>query len=109
MLAYPLWGYGAAPKLSRVKADEIAQMRRTLPHRYRVVRVDVTAAHSLTVQDLEGSSIPQISRAADKYDIRTVSAVIGHKHTSTTLEVYAHLLPNATAVAVGHIARRLVR
>lgn len=40
-------------------------------------------------------------------DIRTVSAVVGHKHTSTTLEVYAHLMPNATARAVDVIAKRL--
>jgi site-specific recombinase XerD len=40
-------------------------------------------------------------------DVRTVAAVLGHKHATTTLRTYSHVMPGATEAAVETITRRL--
>ena len=39
-----------------------------------------------------------------KVDLKTVSAILGHAQTSTTLEIYAHAIQQANAQAVDSVA-----
>ena len=46
---------------------------------------------------------------ADGIDIRTVSGVLGHTNTSTTLNIYAHVLENAAHNATDRLGERMAR
>ena len=39
-----------------------------------------------------------------KVDVKTVSAILGHSQTSTTLEIYAHAFQQANAQALESVA-----